>query len=286
MYCLLQIQASEMKNPYWIREEKYRDIVHILKKAEFLLNAVELFSYYIDAYEDMRRWCMGASTQAEYLLQNQHTSERKCRGVLLELKTYFLQMEATLTRLGGSDNQLHAVFTNAKENAKSNNAQLAFIMDLKECVNHSSEIVHTFMSSSQNDYLQPSCIPSKLLEDFNGWSKTSKRYLEAIDGNINLLELFESVYAELSKVQGRLVEHILAEDGLKEELLILRVFMDCYFSKDNCTCFSLAHMVYRNGKDAPKAAFYAYRQKKVIVEFNVRQIDWKKIYDLTDLLRR
>lgn len=286
MYCLLHIQASEMKNPYWIKKEEYKNIVHILKKAEFLLDAVELFSYFIDAYDDMRRWCKGANKQAEYLLQNQHTAERKSRGVLLELKTYFLQMEAKLTRLGGCDNQLYAVFTNAKEDAKSNNAQLSFVIDLKECVNHSSEIVHTFIPSSQNDCLQPSCIPSKLLESFNGWSKASKRYLESIDGNINLLELFELVYAELSEVQGKLVEHILAEDGLKEELLVLRDFMDCYFSKENCTCFNLAHMVYKNGKDAPKAAFYASRQKKIIVEFNVRQIDWKKIYDLTDLLRR
>ena len=49
----------------------------------------------------------------------------------------------------------------------------------------------------------------------------------------------------------------------------------------NCSCFHLAHMVYQNKKDAPEIAFY---QKKVIVTFNAYPIDWKVLYDLTDLL--
>lgn len=83
-------------------------------------------------------------------------------------------------------------------------------------------------------------------------------------------------------MQMQIIGYFLETDHLRKRLLELRAFMDRYFTKDTCIYFHLAHMVYRNKHDAPKVAFY---QKKVDVPFEAYPIDWKVLYDLTDLLR-
>lgn len=282
MYCLLEMQSSAMKKPHWIEKNQYSTIIQVLNDSSDLLDAIELFSFFSESYEELRDWCMHADVNAEYLMSNKHMAERKCRGLLLELKTYFLQMKSKLGRKYGEDSPIYKMFVDAEENAKRTDTAFAFALDLKECANHCNSIVHSFSAPVKKAHLQPSCAPSILLSDFDSWTKRNRRYLISLETNIDLLEMFESVYEVLKKIQKQLIGYFLGTDRLKDRLLELREFMDSYFGKENCTCFHLAHMVYQNKKDAPKWAFY---QNKVAVEFDAYPIDWKVLYELTDLLR-
>lgn len=283
MYCLLQIQSSLMKKPHWIEKKQYNKIVYTLNKSSDLLDGIELFSFFTETYEELINWCMSTDTGVEYLLTNKHTAERKCRGLLLELKIYLLQMRSKLVRKYGEDSAIYKIFENAKDDAKRKDIAFSLALDMKECANHCNEIVHSFVSPHKKAYLQPCCSPTTLLSDFDGWSKRNRSYLSSLNNNIDLLYLFESVYEVLKKIQKQLIEYILGTDYLKNGLLELRAFMDSYFMKENCTYFHLAHMIDQNGKDAPKMAFY---QKKVVVRFEVFPVDWKVMYELTDLLRK
>lgn len=281
MYCLLEIKSASMREPHWIEKEQYYKILQIKTKANDLLDAVELLSFFTEAYEDLTSWCMNANINAEYLMNNKHTAERKCRSVLLELKTYFLQMEKKLENKYGDQSKIYKLFTDAKDKAKRTDELFMFVMDLKECANHCNEIIHTFLSPSPKEYVQPCCIPAHLLTDYDSWSKTSRKYLTSLTGNIDLLDIFEYVCDVIKRIQKDLINQLLEKDSLTDSLLELRRFMDGHFTKENCLNFHLAHMVYQNGKDAPKVSFY---QKKVTVEFNAHLIDWKVVYELTDLL--
>lgn len=281
MYCILEIQSSWMKKPYWIKRDQYHKIVNILNDSSDLLDSIELFSFFVESYEDLKKWCMQADVNSEYIIRNKHMAERKCRGLLLELKTYFLQMESKLERKYGEDSRTYKIFVDKKENIKQTDIAFAFAMDLKECANHCNAIIHSFVAPDKKMNLQPCSVPFALLSDFDGWTKRSRKYLTSLGGNIDLLELFGTVYEALKKLQIQFIKNLLGTDNLKDRLLELRGFMDCYFTKENCSCFHLAHMVYQNKKDAPEIAFY---QKKVIVTFNAYPIDWKVLYDLTDLL--
>ena len=282
MYCILEIRSSSMKKPHWIDKEQYSKIIRVLNDARDLLDVTELFSFYTESYEELKYWCIHTDANAEYLMSNKHMAERKCRGLLLELKTYFLQMKAKLGRKYGEDSPIYKMFVNAEENAKRNDTTFAFAMDLKECANHCTSIVHSFFAQDGKSYLQPCCIPSTLLSNFNNWTKNNRKYLISLSSNIDLLDLFDSVYAVLKRIQDQLIGYLLGSDNLKNGLLDLRIFMDNYFTKDNYMYFHLAHMVYQNKKDAPVVAFY---QKKEGVSFDSYQVDWKVLYDLTDLLR-
>lgn len=283
MYCLLEIKSSLIREPHWIEKEQYFKVLQTQNRSNNLLDAIELFSFLTEAYEDLKSWCMKTDRSAECLMANKHTAERKCRSVLLELKTYFLQMETKLVRKYGDQSTIHNLFVDAKNEAKRTDDVFAFVMDLKECANHCDEIVHSFLSPVSKDYIQPCCIPTRLLSDYGSWSKISRKYLTSLTCNMNLLDIFESVYNVLTKIQKELINHLLAKDNLTGSLLELRALMDDHFLKENCSSFHLAHMVYKNGKDAPKVSFY---QSKVTVEFNAHPIDWKVIYELTDLLMK
>lgn len=282
MYCLLQVHSPTMQTPVWIEKDQYHKILQTLCDSGDLLDAVELFSFYTEAYEELKDWCAHTDTYGENLMSNMHTAERKCRGLLLELKTYFLQMKSKLERKYGSDSAIYKMFMDAEENAKQTNAVFAFAMDLKECANHCNSIVHSFIVSDDRLHLTPCCIPSKLLSDYDSWSRKGRRYLSSVSGNTDFLELFESIYEVLKGIQKQLVNHLLVTNQLKDGLLDLRSFMDDHFTKENCCHFQLAHMVYRNKKDAPKWAFF---QKKVAVEFDAYLKNWNAIYELTDLIR-
>lgn len=282
MYCLLEIESSFMRKPHWIEKDQYDTIVGVLNDASDLLDAIELFSFFTESYEELRDWCKHTDTNAEYLMSNKHMAERKCRGLLLELKTYFLQMKSKLGRKYGEDSRIYKTFIDAEEDAKRNDTAFAFAMDLKECANHCNAIVHSFFVTDKKERLQPCCIPATLLSVFDSWTKKNRKYLTSLHNNIDLLEIFESVYETLKKIQQQLIGYFLGTDNLKDRLLELRAFMDGYFTKENCTSFHLAHMVYQNKKDAPKWAFY---QKKVAVKFDAHPIDWKVLYELTDLLK-
>lgn len=282
MYCLLHIHSPSMKTPIWIEKEQYTNILRVLNDASDLLDAIELFAFFTEAYEELNNWCAHTDVYAENLMTNLHMAERKCRGLLLELKTYFLQMKSKLERKYESDSAMYKIFVDAEANAKRTDAVFAFVMDLKECANHCNSIVHSFIVSDDRSHLTPCCIPSKLLSDYDGWSRKGKRHLLSLSGNIDFLELFESVYQVLKTIQKQLISCLLVEKQLEDGLLGVREFMDSHFTKENCDCFRLAHMVYHNKKDAPKWAFY---QKKIAVSFDAHPKDWKVIYELTDLLR-
>ena len=282
MYCLLPVKSTTMGTPCWIEKDKYHMLLQTKKQSKDLLDAIELFSFYTEAYEELKEWCMHTDTNVEYLMSNKHTAERKCRGLLLELKTYFLQMGPKLSRKYGESSTVYKLYTKARRDAARTDATFAFVMDLKEYANHCNEIVHSFMAPNDKNYLQPCCIPTMLLPDFNGWTKASLQYISTATGNIDLLEVFETIHDIVKKIQEQLIAHLLSTNDLKDRLLALRAFMDEHFTKENCYCFHLAHMVYQNGKDAPKAAFY---QNKLNVKFNALPIDWKMFYELTDLLR-
>jgi len=282
MYCILEIKSSSLKEPYWIDKEQYHKITRILNDSSDLLDSIELFSFFVEAYEELRNWCMHADVNAENIMSNRHMAERKCRGVLLELKTYFLQMKSKLGRKYGENSPIYKMFIEAEEDAKRTDAAFALAMELKECSNHCNEIVHSFVAPEKKGYLQPCSIPTKLLSEFNGWKKENRKYLMSLSDNIDLLDLFASVCNVVKKIQMQVTEYFLKMNRLRERLLELREFMDNYFTKESCIYFHLAHMVYRNKHDAPKVAFY---QKKVGVTFEAYPIDWKVLYDLTDLLR-
>ena len=282
MYCLLEIQSSSMKKPRWIEKNQYDVAVETLNNASDLLDAIELFSFFAESYEELRDWCEHTDTNAEYLMRNKHMAERKCRGLLLELKTYFLQMKSKLGRKYGEDSRIYKTFTDAEEDGKRNDTAFAFAMDLKECANHCNAIVHSFFAADKKGHLQPCCDPSVLLSEFGSWTKKNRKYLASLRNNIDLLEVFESVYGALKKIQLQLIGHFLGTAHLKDRLLELRAFMDDCFTKENCISFHLAHMVYQNKKDAPKWAFY---QKKAPVTFDAHPIDWIVLYELTDLLK-
>ncbi len=282
MYCILEIKSSLLKKPYWIDKKQYDKVINTLDKASDLLDSIELFSFFVESYEELKNWCEHAEVNAEHIMSNRHFAERKCRGLLLELKTYFLQMKSKLGRKYGEDSPIYKMFINAEDSAKLNDAAFSLAMDLKECANHCNEIIHSFVAPNKKIGIQPCSIPATLLSNFNGWTKNNKKYLKSFSGNIDLMEIFASVYEVLKKIQLQIIEYFLKTNCLTEELLEIRGFMDSYFIEDNCTCFHLAHMVYQNKKDAPKVVFY---QKKVSVIFEAYPIDWKVLYDLTDLLK-
>lgn len=281
VYCLLEIKSAVIREPHWIEKEQYYSMLKIKTQAHDLLDAVELFSFVTEAYDDLKNWCITTDTNAEYIMTNKHTAERKCRGILLELKTYFLQMEAKIIRKYGENSAIHNLFVTAKDDAKRTDASFSLAMDLKECANHCNEIVHSFSVTGLAQQLHPCCIPSKLLSDYDSWTKKNRKYLASLTCNIDLLIIFESVYNVLGEIQKKLISHLLSTDNIKDGLLELRAFMDNHFTKENYARFHLAQMVYTNGKDAPKVSFF---QNKVPVNFNAYPIDWRVIYELTDLL--
>ncbi|MCI5509199.1 MAG: hypothetical protein MR436_01870 [Eubacterium sp.] len=151
MYCLLQIQSSSLKKPYWIEKEQYSKLVYILDESRDLLDVIDLFAFFTEAYEELRGWCMNTDAGAEHLMSNRHTAERKCRGLLLELKTYFLQMQSKLARKYGENSAIYKMYEDEKDDAKCKDISFALAMDLKECANHCNEIVHSFVSPDKKN---------------------------------------------------------------------------------------------------------------------------------------
>ena len=94
---------------------------------------------------------MNTDAGAEHLMSNRHTAERKCRGLLLELKTYFLQMQSKLASKYGENSAIYKMYEDEKDDAKCKDISFALAMDLKECANHCNEIVHSFVSPDKKN---------------------------------------------------------------------------------------------------------------------------------------
>lgn len=279
MYCLLEISSSHIHLPHWLTSEQYGSLSATLRKSKCLQEIVELFSFFEEALEDLSKWCKETENYPEQLVRNQHAAERLCRGVLLELKTYLLQMDAMLARKYGKDSEIYKLYERGTQAAKNHCIEYAFALQLRDYSQHCNEVMQSFRAPVEENYIQPCCIPEELLKNYNNWGRKEKRFLSNAKGNIDLLVVFEKVREELEEIQRSLIHSLLAHDEMRAELLELRKWMDDSFSTSDCRSFQLAKMVYMNGKDAPKVAF---SQKKITVRFDALPVDWMIIYKLTD----
>lgn len=239
MYCLLEIQSSSLKKPRRIEKEQYNRLLHIKTQSADLVNAVELFSFFTESYEELRNWCMHTDMNAEYLMSNKHTAERKCRGVLFEFKTFLDHTESLLKKTFGKNSDAATAFTQGTNAAYDQNPEYAFVYQLRNSMQHFDSIVHSFAAPVAHPYIQPCSDPKILLRD-SGWKEQERNFVLAANGNIELYEVFVTTYNAMGSIMVPVMDYLLKWNDSAADIIMLRNWTEPLFTREESKYFHLA----------------------------------------------
>lgn len=240
-YCLLEFKNGSEISRRPMSEACYRTVMEALEATKLLRTVQEEFFCFHEALQELQDWCFRTPREPEYLMHNLHTSERLCRGVLFEYKTFLDHTEKMLKTVFGKESDAVHAFKQGTHNAYDKNPEYAFVYQLRNSMQHFDGIVHSFEAPVKKPYLQPCANPQILLRD-DRWKDQEKNYILAASGNIDLHAAFVATYNAMEQIMVPVMNYLLRWNDGGANIVMLKNWIEPLFSREDSKYFYLAEV--------------------------------------------
>lgn len=284
MYCFAEIREQRFERIRALELEKGEEILASIQNTGKILETHSNLLHLKKSLLKLETWCRSAQTGGEWIKRNLRTSEELCRNFLFEFRTYLDHMQTMLDHDYGKTSQIFQDFINGTHLAYDNCPEYGFTYQLRNCSQHCENIVHSATGDGRQPGIRPASNGAKLLAQFGGWKAAEKTFIQNSDAMIDLQHVFEKTYDALEYVHAPVIRHMLAADGVAQDVVYLRRWADwlthgCEKPREEIWYQHFAHAVHSDNSEATPEE---YNQGAGDINFEVRIVDWEAVYDLSD----